>query len=80
MRGVTVPARVVDIRSQVCPMTWVRVKLGLEAIGAGEILEVWMRGDEPLRNVPRSAAGEGHEVVLCEPAGDGHRLLIRKGA
>jgi len=79
MRGVSEPARVVDVRAHVCPMTWVRVKLGLEAIREGEILEVWMRGDEPLRNLPRSAAGEGHEVVLCEPSESDHRLLIRKG-
>ncbi|HWV39661.1 MAG TPA: sulfurtransferase TusA family protein [Vulgatibacter sp.] len=80
MRGVTEPVRVVDIRAFVCPMTWVRVKLGLEAIREGEILEVWMRGEEPLRNVPRSAKGEGHVVLLCEPAGEDHRLLIRKGS
>ena len=80
MLGVIETARTVDIRTQVCPMTWVRVKLALEAIGAGEVLEVWMRGDEPLRNVPRSAAGEGHEVVLCEASGPDHRLLLRKGA
>ncbi|HEY0840854.1 MAG TPA: sulfurtransferase TusA family protein [Vulgatibacter sp.] len=72
--------RTVDIRAQVCPMTWVRVKLALEAISAGELLEVWMRGDEPLRNVPRAAEGDGHEVVLCDAAGPDHRLLLRKGA
>lgn len=71
-------ARAVDIRTQVCPMTWVRVKLALEAIAAGEILEVLLRGDEPLRNIPRSAAGEGHQIVVEEAAGEDHRLLIRK--
>lgn len=80
MSGVVDAVRTVDIRTQVCPMTWVRVKLALEAIGAGEVLEVWMRGDEPLRNVPRSAAGEGHEVLLCEASGADHRLLLRKAS
>lgn len=71
--------RAVDIRPHVCPMTWVRVKLALEQIAEGEVLEVLLRGDEPLRNIPRSAKGEGHEVG--EPTADGgdHRLLIRKG-
>ncbi|WP_373045138.1 sulfurtransferase TusA family protein [Vulgatibacter sp.] len=72
-------SRAVDIRSHVCPMTWVRVKLALEQIGAGEHLEVLLRGDEPLRNIPRSAALDGHVVVSAEPAGDGSRLVIRKG-
>lgn len=73
-------ARSVDIRSHVCPMTWVRVKLALEQIAEGECLEVLLRGEEPLRNVPRSAEGEGHRVVRCEPVGPDHRLVIRKGA
>ena len=61
-------------------MTWVRVKLALERIGAGEWLEVLLRGDEPLRNIPRSAAADGHHVEAAQPAGGDHRLLIRKGA
>ncbi len=71
-------ARTIDIRPHVCPMTWVRVKLGLEAIAPGELLEVILHGDEPLRNVPRSAAADGHEVVSLEPAGDDHRLVLRR--
>lgn len=78
MSGWTI-TRAVDIRSQVCPMTWVRVKLALEQIAAGEVLEVLLLGDEPLRNIPRSARYEGHEVLEPLPEGDGHRLLIRKG-
>jgi len=59
----------------------VRTKLRLEALGPGELLEVLLRGDEPLRNVPRSAREEGHEVLLVEPLPTGvHRLLIRKQA
>ena len=73
-------ARAVDIRAHVCPMTWVRVKLALEQIAPGELLEVLLRGDEPLRNIPRSAAADGHVVVASEPAAGDHRLVIRKGA
>ena len=71
---------VVDVRAHVCPMTWVRVKLALERLGTGEELAVLLRGDEPLRNIPRTAAADGHEVVASEPWEDGHRLLIRKGS
>ncbi|AKU91751.1 hypothetical protein AKJ08_2138 [Vulgatibacter incomptus] len=69
-----------DIRAHVCPMTWVRVKLALERVDSGALLEVLLRGDEPLRNIPRSAAGEGHELVSSGPGhADGeHRLVLRK--
>ncbi|XXF75044.1 sulfurtransferase TusA family protein [Myxococcaceae bacterium GXIMD 01537] len=68
-----------DITREVCPMTYVRTKLRLEALEAGAVLEVVLRGDEPLRNVPRSAREEGHEVLALEARPDGtHRLLLRK--
>ncbi|RKH17683.1 sulfurtransferase TusA family protein [Corallococcus praedator] len=68
-----------DITREVCPMTYVRTKLKLESLPGGALLEVFLKGEEPLKNVPRSAIDEGHEVVLLEPRGDGtHRLLVRK--
>lgn len=74
------PVASVDITGEVCPMTYVRTKLRLEALAAGDVLEVLLRGDEPLRNVPRSAREEGHLVLSLEPAHAGAwRLLIQKG-
>ncbi|RYZ43984.1 MAG: sulfurtransferase TusA family protein [Myxococcaceae bacterium] len=68
-----------DITREVCPMTYVRTKLKLESLPSGTLLEVLLKGEEPLKNVPRSARDEGHEVVSLEPRGDGtHRLLVRK--
>ncbi|MGA9521583.1 MAG: sulfurtransferase TusA family protein [Myxococcaceae bacterium] len=75
------PAATVDITGEACPMTYVRTKLRLESLGDGEVLEVLLRGDEPLKNVPRSARDEGHEVLSLASLGDGSfRLLIRKSA
>ncbi len=74
----TLEPRTVDIRQQVCPMTWVRVKLALEAVGPGELVEVLLRGEEPLRNVPRAALREGHAVVELVDRGDHHRLVLRR--
>lgn len=71
----------IDITREVCPMTYVRTKLKLEALSPGELLEVVLKGQEPLRNVPRSAQEEGHEVVSLQedPAGQGvWRLVLRK--
>ena len=68
-----------DIRREVCPMTFVRTKLALEQLPPGGVLEVLLRGDEPMRNVPGNARDEGHEVLSLEPVGDGsYRLWLRK--
>lgn len=74
-----IPDATVDIRREVCPMTYVRTKLKLETLRAGELLEVLLQGEEPAKNVPLSATDEGHEIVSREAQPDGSmRLLIRK--
>ena len=79
------PDDTLDITSQLCPMTFVRTKLAIEKMPDGAILEVRLKGAEPLINVPRSAREHGHEVISLEPElGEDetgiHRLLIRKQA
>lgn len=70
------PHAVIDITSQVCPMTWVRVKLKLESLETGDTLEVLLKGDEPLRNLPRNAADDGHVVKSLDALGDGTSKLV----
>ncbi len=71
------PVASVDITAEVCPMTYVRVKLALERLAPGEVLEVWLTGEEPLKNVPRSVREDGHEVLCLEASEGKSRLLIR---
>ena len=60
-------------------MTFVRVKLRLQALPPGATLSVRLRAGEPLRNVPRSARREGHEVLAERELGDGiHLVELRK--
>ncbi len=60
-------------------MTYVRTKLKLESMADGEVLEVFLRGEDPVKSVPRSAREDGHEVLSLEPEGlGGWRLLLRK--
>ena len=59
-------------------MTFVRTKLRLERMQPGEILAVRLRGDEPLRNVPRAARDEGHAILGIEADGDSHIVTIRR--
>lgn len=78
----SVPPRV-DVRAYACPMTYVKTKIALERLAAGERLEIWLSAGEPLESVPRSAAEDGHRVVAVEPlAGEpgAFRVLVEKGA
>jgi len=67
----------IDITGEVCPMTFVRTKLKLERMQAGEVLHVRLRGEEPLRNVPRAARDEGHIILGIVPDGNDHIVTIR---
>ena len=73
-----------DITDQVCPLTFVRTKLMIERIPPGQVLAVRLKGEEPLRNVPRSVRELGHTVLSLAPEAPGgggagvHRLLLRK--
>jgi len=68
----------IDITGEVCPMTFVRTKLRLERMQPGELLHVRLRGEEPLRNVPRAAREEGHIILGIVPAGNDHIVTIRR--
>ena len=75
------PDQTIDITAEVCPMTFVRTRLALDRMAPGETLLVWLQGEEPLRNVPRTAREQGHEVLSQEIGADGiTRLLLRRGA
>jgi len=68
----------IDITGEVCPMTFVRTKLKLERMRPGEVLVVRLRGEEPLRNVPRAARDEGHSILGIVPEGNDHIVTIRR--
>jgi TusA-related sulfurtransferase len=75
-----VPDQELDITAEVCPMTFVRTRLALDRLAPGQTLLVRLRGEEPLRNVPRTAREQGHEVLSLETdAGGIATLLLRRG-
>lgn len=51
-----------DITRDRCPLTFVKVKARLYALAVGDILEVLLKGAEPLENVP--AAPVFHTVLV----------------
>ena len=69
----------VDITDVVCPITFVKVKVALEELEEGQILEVRMNEGEPIQNVPRSLKDEGHQVIQVLNNEDGtFTILIKK--
>ena len=72
--------RMLDITAETCPMTFVRTRLALDRMATGQTLLVRLRGEEPRRNVPRTAADQGHAVLAEHDQPDGTALvLLRKG-
>ncbi len=68
-----------DITAETCPMTFVRTRLALDRLPAGATLLVLTRGEEPRRNLPRTAAEQGHAVLDQRARADGvTALLLRK--
>jgi len=71
--------RRLDITRYYCPMTFVKVKVQLCDMAAGEVLEVLLKGEEPLRNVPDAAIRDGYSVLDVFPVEqDVYCVRIRK--
>jgi tRNA 2-thiouridine synthesizing protein A len=80
MDSVLTADRDIDITRDVCPMTFVKTRIALDRLAPGQTLLVRLRGEEPTRNVPRTAKEQGHIVVAQREEADGTMLLlIRKG-
>jgi TusA-related sulfurtransferase len=51
-----------DLSGVPCPLNWVRTRLALEEMDAGQRLTVRLDPGEPLESVSRSAREDGHDV------------------
>ena len=72
------PDEVLDLRGVICPYNFVKTKLKLETMEAGRVLAVILDPGDPIRNVPRSVADDGHTVLSQEPQAQSYRVMIRK--
>jgi TusA-related sulfurtransferase len=66
-----------DLRGTPCPINFVRTKLKLAQLSAGEILEVWLDGGEPIEQVPHSLAMEGYTEQEIVEEGSFFKMIIR---
>jgi len=68
-----------DITKEHCPMTFVKTKLQLEKLEAGDRLEVLLTEGEPLENVPKSSVEQGYKLVeTVKVGGTIHKVVLEK--
>jgi tRNA 2-thiouridine synthesizing protein A len=71
--------KVLDLRGEVCPYTFVKSKLLIEEMGVGQLLEVIVDFPPAVKNVPRSMEMEGQEVLEVQQMGPKlWKIILRK--
>ncbi|WP_309742767.1 MULTISPECIES: sulfurtransferase TusA family protein [unclassified Chamaesiphon] len=66
-----------DLRGTPCPINFVRTKMKLEQMTAGELLEVWLDAGEPIEQVPDSLKMAGYTIEQTIENGDFFKLQVR---
>ena len=69
-----------DLRGLNCPLPVLRTRKRLAGMQAGARL--WVETSDPLAviDIPAFCTEDGHTLVTSEPAAEGHRFLIERGA
>lgn len=55
--------KILDLKAETCPMTFVKTRLAIEQIKSGENLKVYYTSNEAKKNVPKSIEELGHKVL-----------------
>jgi tRNA 2-thiouridine synthesizing protein A len=68
-----------DLRGDVCPITFVKSKLALEELESGALLRVIVDYRPSVKNVPASMENEGHRVLSVSEVQEGlWEILVKK--
>ena len=68
--------RILDLKGEVCPYTFVKTKLALEKMEPGQVLRVLIDYPSSVDNVPRSAKSEGHQVLAIDQVEEGQWAIV----
>ncbi|MFX0004692.1 MAG: sulfurtransferase TusA family protein [Candidatus Hodarchaeota archaeon] len=72
----------IDIKGQVCPMTFVYTKLALEELKGGDLLEVELNFLPAIKNVPENCKRQGLaeliEVREIDRKADVYELVLKR--
>ncbi|MEM6254443.1 MAG: sulfurtransferase TusA family protein [Cyanobacteria bacterium P01_D01_bin.156] len=69
------PDATLDLRGTPCPLNFVRTKLKLQQMLAGELLEVWLDAGEPVEQVPDSLRSSGFLIENLEAVTEGYFVM-----
>ncbi len=73
------PDKSINIKGLVCPYTFVKAKLAIEAMDVGQVLEILLDYEEASRSIPKSMEDHGQKVLKVEKINDTDWVLqIRK--
>ncbi len=79
MRAIQID-RVLDLKGEVCPYTFVWSKLALEEMESGQVLGILVDYLPATTNVPRSLKAEGHRILqVAQLNDDDWQIVVRKG-
>ncbi|MCM8784935.1 MAG: sulfurtransferase TusA family protein [Candidatus Omnitrophica bacterium] len=67
-----------DLRGTPCPINYVKIKLKLEELNIGDVLEVYLDDGEPIKNVPKSLINDGQEILKIEQVKNFFKVLIKR--
>ena len=60
-------------------MNFVKTKLFIDKLCAGDVVEVLLDEGEPVESVPPSMSAEGHQILSIDTQAEGHfKVIIRK--
>ncbi|PPR78849.1 MAG: hypothetical protein CFH01_00754 [Alphaproteobacteria bacterium MarineAlpha2_Bin1] len=70
----------IDVTKEICPITFVRVKIKLESMPSGKKLEVKCQGKEAFENICNSVLNSGHNILSkkSSPSFNSCTINIRK--
>jgi TusA-related sulfurtransferase len=70
----------INLKGEVCPYTFVRSKLAIEEMLAGQVLRIIVDYEPATKNVPRSMENEGNEILDIDKLNDSDwQIVVRKG-
>jgi TusA-related sulfurtransferase len=67
----------IDLRGTPCPLNFVRIKLYLQKMAPGLLLEVWLDPGEPIEQVPDSLKMAGYDIEQLQDCSGFYALQVR---
>lgn len=67
-----------DLKGTPCPINYVKAKLFLEDLKAGDIVDILLDEGAPLNNVPRSLEADGQQIVKTEMRDGFYKVTVKK--